>query len=327
MTQQPSIAAAERPPARFRDYVAMARPDHWLKHVFILPGIVLAYISHPTEPGLVLQRFGVGIVSACLAASANYVINEWLDAESDRHHSSKSTRPAVARAVSPALIGVEYVVLVGLALLAASQIGALFLYCTLAFLASGLLYNVRPLRTKDRVYLDVVSEAINNPIRLTLGWAMIWPSTLPPSSLLLAYWMGGAFLMATKRLAEYRLASDEGRLESLRLYRRSFESYSDSKLLISGFLYAQLAAFFLAVFLVKYRIEYLLSLPVFAALFATYLYVGLKPDSTAQRPEKLLKERSLVAVVTLLVVVLALLTWIDIPALDRLSDPHFLRLD
>jgi hypothetical protein len=173
----------------------------------------------------------------------------------------------------------------------------------------------------------VVTEAINNPIRLTLGWAMVWPSTLPPSSLLLAYWMGGAFLMATKRLAEYRLASERGELASLRLYRLSFRSYSDVRLLISTFLYAQLSAFFLAVFLVKYRIEYLLALPVVAALFAAYLHVGLKPDSTAQRPEKLLQEKSLIAVVGLLVVVLTLLTWIDIPVLDRLSDPHFLRLD
>jgi len=30
-----------RPAGRFADYVAIARPDHWVKHVFILPGIAL----------------------------------------------------------------------------------------------------------------------------------------------------------------------------------------------------------------------------------------------------------------------------------------------
>ena len=54
---------------------------------------------------------------------------------------------------------------------------------------SGLVYNVSPIRTKEKVYLDVLSEAVNNPIRLTLGWAMVDSTTLPPSSLLLAYWM------------------------------------------------------------------------------------------------------------------------------------------
>lgn len=327
MSVMPVIDETDRrQPAVLRDYVAMARADHWLKHVFILPGIVLAFISQPAALDLVARRFVIGIVAACLAASANYVINEWLDADTDRHHPSKSDRPAVVRRLSVPLVLLEYALLAAVALLAASQVSRLFLYCSLAFLASGIAYNVRPLRTKDRAFLDVLSEAVNNPIRLTLGWAMVSPSTLPPSSLLLAYWMGGAFLMAVKRLAEYRVARAAGTLDKLRLYRLSFRTYTDVNLLISGFLYAQLAAFFLAVFLVKYRIEYLLAMPVFAALFAAYLNVGLKPDSTAQKPEKLFKERGLMLVVAVLIGALALLTWVDIPVLDRLADPHYLRL-
>jgi 4-hydroxybenzoate polyprenyltransferase len=304
----------------------MARPDHWLKHVFVLPGVVLAFISQPAALDLVAARFVVGMVSACLAASANYVINEWLDAETDRHHPSKSTRPAVAKRLAPWVVGIEYAALVAVSLGAAAAVSRLFVYCTIAFLASGLAYNVAPLRTKDRAFVDVLSEALNNPIRLTLGWAMVSPSTLPPSSLLLGYWMGGAFLMAVKRLAEHRLAVASGTLADLASYRRSFGVYTDGRLLISTFLYAQLSAFFLAVFLVKYRIEFLLSMPFFAALFAAYLHVGLKPDSTAQRPERLFRERGLILVGLLLVAMLALLTWIDLPILDRLTDPHYLRL-
>ena len=30
--------------ATFGDYVALARPSHWIKHVFIVPGIVLAML-------------------------------------------------------------------------------------------------------------------------------------------------------------------------------------------------------------------------------------------------------------------------------------------
>jgi hypothetical protein len=41
------------------------------------------------------------------------------------------------------------------------------------FALQGIVYNVRPLRTKDKPYLDVISESINNPLRLTIGWAMI----------------------------------------------------------------------------------------------------------------------------------------------------------
>jgi decaprenyl-phosphate phosphoribosyltransferase len=68
----------------------------------------------------------------------------------------------------------------------------------------GLVYNVKPVRTKDRQYLDVLSESVNNALRVLLGWSAIISDVLPPSSILLAYWMGGAYLMAIKRYSEYR---------------------------------------------------------------------------------------------------------------------------
>ena len=46
----------------------------------------------------------------------------------------------------------------------------------------------------------------------------------------------------------------------------------------------QPAAFFLAVFLIKYRVEFLLALPLFAALFTVYLWIALKPTSSAMAP-------------------------------------------
>ena len=34
----------------------------------------------------------------------------------------------------------------------------------------ALLYNLPPIRLKDKAFLDVISESINNPLRLWLGW-------------------------------------------------------------------------------------------------------------------------------------------------------------
>jgi len=321
-----TTTADSREPARWVDYVALARPGHWVKHVFILPGIALAWLLRPPAwPGPVATVV-LGLVSAALLASANYVLNEWLDAQSDRHHHSKSSRPAVAKRLSPRTVLLEYLALVAAGLGLAWAVSLPFMLMASLLLASGLLYNVPPVRTKEIPFLDVISEAINNPIRLTLGWLMVDPTTLPPGSLLLAYWMGGAFLMALKRLGEYRSAKQEGRLEELAVYRRSFQRYSEESLLLSSFLYALLAAFFLAVFLIKYRIEYLLSLPIFAVLFALYLHVALKEDSPVQEPEKLHRETPLVVTVILLAVALALLTWIDLPILERLTSPHYIEI-
>ena len=70
-------------------------------------------------------------------------------------------------------------------------------------LVMGLVYNVEPVRSKDKAYIDVLSESINNPLRLLLGWSAIIDSALPPISVLVSYWMGGAYLMAIKRYAEF----------------------------------------------------------------------------------------------------------------------------
>ena len=58
------------------DYIKIARPNHWFKHVFIVPGIVLAYILID-HADLSVYKILLGFISACLLASPNYVINEW----------------------------------------------------------------------------------------------------------------------------------------------------------------------------------------------------------------------------------------------------------
>ena len=311
--------------AGLRDYVAMMRPDYWIKHIFIIPGIVFALLLGAHEARFVPLTVAIGFVIAALLSSANYIINEWLDASFDAHHPSKSRRAAVTKEVEPAIVIGLYVVLAGSGLVLAFLLSTSIAIVALLFLLSGLTYNIAPIRTKDKAYLDVAMEAINNPIRLTLGWLLVDLTTLPPASLIFVYWASGGFLMSVKRLAEYRSITATSGLDKLHLYRASFRRYSESALLIQSFLYAQLSSFFLAVFLIKYRIEYLLSLPLFALLFAAYFWIGLQPHSSAQAPERLMSEKSLVAISIALVVLLTLLTVFDIPALSIFSKPFILH--
>lgn len=304
----------------FKNYLDIARPSHWFKNIFMIPGIVVAvWLTREWSDNfwfLVL----LGFISTCLIASANYSINEWLDAEFDKYHPLKKNRPSVSGLVQRKGVYTQYFFLSVIGLYLASLVSFYFLLTSLLLLIMGLLYNVKPFRTKDKMYLDVLSESINNPIRFALGWFMVTSTFLPPLSLLVAYWMAGAFLMAVKRYAEFRFIGDQ---TTAALYRRSFRFYTENNLLVSILFYGMSFAFFFGVFMVKHRIELLLSLPFFSVLFGWYLALGMKADSPAQRPEKLYKEKLFWMFIVCLTAGIAVLLWVDFPALHFFLENHF----
>jgi len=299
------------------EYVRIARLDHWFKNVFMLPGLFLAVAlgaDLSDDYGWVLVS---GILSVCLIASANYTINEWLDADSDRHHPIKKNRPSALGRIEGKYVLIQWLLLAAVGLLLSYSIRLEFFAVSLVFLVMGIVYNVKPIRTKDRIYLDIWSESINNPLRFLLGWYLVDVPLLPPSSVLISYWMGGAFLMAIKRYAEFRFI---GNPRQAGLYRKSFRFYTEEKLLISAFFFALTSAVFLGVFLVKYKIEFILSIPFFIILFVWYLQIGMQTNSVSQAPEKLYRKGAFIGFVAMVGVYSVLLFFVKIPWLNVLFE-------
>jgi 4-hydroxybenzoate polyprenyltransferase len=307
-----STAVTGKPNALW-PYLQMARPDHWFKNVFMLLGVVLALFLDPAHASLRnLGTVALAFVATCLVASSNYVLNELLDAPTDRLHPTKHSRPAAAGLVRPGLALALWLLLaavgVGVAWIANPWVAA----SALALWLAGIVYNVPPVRTKELPYLDVLSEAINNPLRLLLGWFAVIQSTVPPVSLFVAYWMAGAFFMAVKRFAEWRRIADP---VTAAAYRGSFAHYDEERLLVSLFFYAVTAGLFSGVFVVRYHLELILALPLVGGFFAYYLKIGLRDDSPVQNPERLWRERGFVAYAGACAVVLTLLMLSHVPAL------------
>ena len=212
------------------------------------------------------------------------MLNEWLDS---KFHPIKKFRPAPSGLLTAKLVYLEYLIFIVLSILIASYLSVSFLISILLLLLSGVIYNVYPIRTKDITYLDVLSEALNNPLRLALGWFCVSSNSLPPSSLLIIFWLGGSFLMAIKRFAEFRLIQEKGDLNSVSSYRKSFEHYTLDKLLLFSFMMALLSAFFFAAFIVK-QAEYILILP-FTIYCSHTIKFGIKRNSIVQTPENYLR--------------------------------------
>src|SRR5262245_58635502 len=112
------LAEAERAQRRgsflseLSPYLEIARPDHWFKNVFMALGLVLAYFCHP-------ELFQAGtawiiiwaIATTCVVASSNYVLNEILDAPTDRSHPIKRNRPVPSGKVNVSIAYAEWIVL------------------------------------------------------------------------------------------------------------------------------------------------------------------------------------------------------------------------
>jgi 4-hydroxybenzoate polyprenyltransferase len=182
----------------------------------------------------------------------------------------------------------------------------------------GCIYNIPPLRSKELPYLDVLSEAINNPLRMLAGWFIVDTVAIPPASLMLSYWMVGCYFMAIKRFAELRYIADP--LQAV-TYRKSFGFYTEERLLVSIVFYGSAAMLFLGAFIMRYRLELILAFPFVALVMAVYLSLAFNENSAAQAPERLTREPILVASVIVCALVMGVLLLLNIPILHKIFAP------
>lgn len=196
----------------------LLRPRQWIKNLLVFAAPAAAgVLDDPEYAG----RAAVVFVAFCLTASGAYCLNDVADADNDRQHPLKKSRPVAAGEVAPAVavpLGLLLILAgVGVARLTGSwaPVGVLVLYAALQPAYTYWLKHV--------AVIDLVVVASGFVLRAVAG---VVGTSVPISDwYLIVASFGSLFLVAGKRSTELRLGADAAH------HRRALDDYSASFLL------------------------------------------------------------------------------------------------
>ena len=139
------------------------RPRQWVKNVFVLAPLVFAQeLSDPAAVATAVLAF----VLFCVLSSSVYVLNDLVDAESDRQHPDKRHRPIASGELDPRTAGVLAAVLAVGGLAGAVFMGTRFALVAAAYLLLNLAYSFV---LKRMVIVDVMAVAAGFILRAWAG--------------------------------------------------------------------------------------------------------------------------------------------------------------
>lgn len=180
----------------------LLRPKQWLKNLMLLFPPLFGGVLFTPE---VFHNLALPLLAFCLAASANYAINDVLDAEKDAAHPSKKNRPIPSGAISPRAAVTLGISLFVLAVILGFFVSLPFLFILLAYLSLSSAYSFR---LKDIPVVDIFCVAAGFLLRLHAGGIAF---KIPISDwLFLTVFLLAVFLSLGKRIAEKQLLSEEG---------------------------------------------------------------------------------------------------------------------
>ena len=196
----------------FRSIVVLARPEHWVKNLFLL--LPAFFGARLTEVEILVSAL-LGFVSFSLTASAVYVLNDLVDAPQDRNHPDKCLRPIASGEISQ-----QQGILIGAVLLISGFLMAYFLRPEmLIFSVLYFLVNVAySLSLKHFAIMDVSLIGLGFLLRVLAGGAVTGVAVshwLIVLTFLLALILGFA-----KRRGEYVVAMGENN------FRKALEGYN-----------------------------------------------------------------------------------------------------
>jgi len=289
-------------------YIAILRPNQWFKNLVVIFGSIAAVIFFQvSSPILILaSRVFLAFVLACFVSSANYIVNGITDEITDAHHPIKKNRAIPSRKIAKKFLYLAIGCLFLSSILIAITIYGLGMFISLLFLfMAGIVYNIKPLRFKDLPFIDVISESVNNPIRILIGWFAVSEFLIfPPFSFLLLFWVSGAVFMSAKRYAELNFLLEFHPETDAALYRNSYRFYTPPKIFLMVLFYSIMTAGLFIFFSIRYQTRLLASLPIIFGFFIWFLIIMKEKKSFLREPESAFSKKPLFFLTTLIILLI-----------------------
>jgi len=154
-------------------YWRSLRPQQWIKNAFVGAGFLFA---REWRDAVLAAHVAVAFMAFCLLASAVYVVNDWIDRESDRAHPIKRDRPIASGRVSGTVVAAMCLGLGAAAIALAAWVGPALVGVLLAYVALNVAYS---LAFKRAVIVDVIAVSLGFLLRLLAGTVGVGISPSP----------------------------------------------------------------------------------------------------------------------------------------------------
>lgn len=171
-----------------------ARPQQWLKNTVCFFGVIFS--GKLVDPGAVVSAL-VAFMTFSLASASVYVVNDILDAESDRQNPKKANRPIASGELSQRAAWVGYAMFFVCTGVGAWYLGPICAVILGIYLLMNLIYSVS---LKHALLLDVICIAMGFVFRVLVGVYAV--GALPTSWIILCMFFLALFLGFGKRRGE-----------------------------------------------------------------------------------------------------------------------------
>ncbi len=189
------------------------RPRQYTKNLLVFAALIFA--RRLSDPDAAIQS-GLAFVFFCLLSSAVYLLNDILDAEEDRRHPDKCTRPIASGRLSPSTAALAALIFAAVGIAGSFWVSMGLGATAVAYVCLQLAYQFV---FKYRVILDVFAIAGGFVLRAVAGAEAI--DVVISEWLLICTLLLALFLGLAKRRGELTLLHDEAGA-----HRKTLERYS-----------------------------------------------------------------------------------------------------